>query len=351
MSQGHDPVARAVLVFAQHDRGDRLAVDGDTFRQFRAGQFTEGREQIGEVGQGVRFDAGRHQAGAVDDVGLADAVLGQLRFAAADQATVHAARDTATGAVVGGPDDDGVVANLQLVNRRNEPAQSCVGVADHRLVFGHLVGSVRFGRSAYQRAVRQGHGKVQHHGLVLMPLDEVDQEVNKYVAAKSAFVGSAAFVGVDVRVPIASAARRIARLVTGPHAPLVEPVFAHGIGRDSEVVDLPLAGSRCCIAGFLQLTGKRSVAFPIEMASGAPARHIPVVAPTVSPRVLPREQRRARGRALGHRVGIVELHAPGRQGVQVGRFDLFGSVARDPFFAQVVDHDEQNVRPIAGLAG
>jgi hypothetical protein len=45
----------------------------------------------------------------------------------------------------------------------------------------------------------------------------------------------------------------------------------------------------------------------------------------------------------GHRVGIIELHSPGSERIDIWRFDVIRSVTTNPFLAKVIDHDEEDI--------
>ena len=102
-------------------------------------------------------------------------------------------------------------------------------------------------------------------------------------------------------------------------------------------------------AGLAEYPGKRQVVFRIEVASGAPARNVPVITPAVPERVLTGQQRDPRRRALGHRVCVGKSHAPTGQRVNLGCLQLQAAVTTDPLGPQVINHDEQDIRPLCGV--
>ena len=61
-----------------------------------------------------------------------------------------------------------------------------------------------------------------------------------------------------------------------------------------------------------------------------------MISPTGAVGVLPGEQCCPRGRALGHRIDVMKLHAIIGECIDVGSFDIVGSVATDPVLSR--DH-------------
>ena len=59
--------------------------------------------------------------------------------------------------------------------------------------------------------------------------------------------------------------------------------------------------------------------------------------------VFTRQKRRARWRAGPHRVGIAKLHAAFCERIDMRSLDVVRPVAADPVFAQVIDHDAEDV--------
>ena len=232
---------------------------------------------------------------------------------------------------------------FQFVQRGDQPPDEGVGVAHHPLQLVPAGGGVALVRRRHEWAVREGHREVEHHRLIAVLFHEVDEEVAVDVRPELALVSFAAGTGVDVGVPVTLVARWVAGLVAGPYGPVVEAVFFQRVGLDAKVVDLPLAGDGGGVAGGFHHLRKRGVLGPVEVTD-APARDIPVVHPAGAPRVLAGEQRGASRRALRHRPRVVKLEAALGQSVDVRRLDVVCAVAGDPVLAEVVHHDEQDVR-------
>ena len=176
-----------------------------------------------------------------------------------------------------------------------------------------------------------------------MSLHEIDEKVAVNIRPELAFVRLAAGAGVNVGVPVTLVARRVAGLVPGPYGPVVEAMFFQRVRLDAEVVDLPLAGDGCGVAGGFHHLRKRVVLGPVEVTD-TPARDVPVVHPAGAPGVLAGEQRGTGWRALRHRPRVVKLEAAIGQAVDVRRLNVVRAIAGDPVLAEVVHHDEQDVR-------
>ena len=133
-------------------------------------------------------------------------------------------------------------------------------------------------------------------------------------------------------------------LRTCPHRPVIKAMLFHGLWFDPKIIDLPFSGRRSGIAKFLHQSGKSGVLLflPVKV-SNSPARHIPMVCPSRTPGIFPCKQGRAGGCARRHGVGIVKLHATCCEGVNIGCFNILGSVATDPLLAQIICHDEENI--------
>ena len=175
-----------------------------------------------------------------------------------------------------------------------------------------------------------------------MLLHVVDEKIAVNVRAEFVLVGFAAGAGVDVGIPVAFVARRVAGLVAGPHGPVVEAVFAKRLRLEPKVVDLPLAGDRGGVAGGFHHVGEGGVVCPVKVAN-TPAGDVPMIHPAGAPGVLAGEQCGAGGRALRHRPGVVKLEAALGQAIDVRGVDFVRAVAGDPVLAKVVDHNEQNI--------
>ena len=203
--------------------------------------------------------------------------------------------------------------------------------------------TLRFVGSRHKRAVRECHGEVEHHRLVAMLLHVVDEKVAVNVRAEFVLVGFAPGARVDVGVPVALVARRIAGLVAGPDGPVVEPVFAKRLRLEPKVVDLPLAGDRGGVVGGFHHVGEGGVVCPVKVAN-TPAGDVPMVHPAGAPGVLSGEQGGAGGGALRHRPGVVKLDAALGQAIDVRCVDFVRAIAGNPILAKIIDHDEQNIR-------
>ena len=68
-----------------------------------------------------------------------------------------------------------------------------------------------------------------------------------------------------------------------------------------------------------------------------------MIHPAVLEWVLASEKGKPSRGALWHAIKVMELHSMGCQRIDVWRFDSFGTVASNPLFAQVIDHDEHHV--------
>ena len=203
---------------------------------------------------------------------------------------------------------------------------------------------VRFVRGGGEGGVRQGHGVVEEQGFVPVFPHEGDEVVRVEIRPEGPLACAAALRAVEVGVCVAVRARRIAGFLTGPHQPIVKAVVLHGLRVFAEIIDLPFSGRGGGVAGLAQEAGDGGVARlgPIEIAD-PPARHVPVIDPAIAPRIGAGEEGDARRGALGHGPGVVEFHAAGGEGVDVRGADVFRAVAGDPFLAEVVGEDEEDV--------
>jgi len=281
----------------------------------------------------VSVDDERHAHPALEFRGLSPARL----------PAVHGTEQAAGGAVVGGENDDGPLAEFELVERIHQAAHQVVGVAHHGLVAVHPSLHLPLVRRGHERTVREAHGEIEHHGLLAVLLHEIDQEVAVEVGTEHPLADPALLADVYVGIPVALVAFRVAALATRPPGPFVEAVLVQRVRLQPEIVDLPLARDGGGVAGRPHHLGEGGVFFPVEVAH-PPARHVPVVHPAGPPRVLARQQRHPRRGALRHGPGVVELHPAFRQRVDARGLDVVGAVAPDPVFPQVVDHDEEEVR-------
>ena len=343
MAKRHDPVAWRVVRLTKQQGSERLAIERHALGQLRLAKLGEGRQQVGKIGERIGLASARDEAGGVHDKRLADAALVLGGLAAAWPFAADRAAQSAAGAVVGGENHDRALADFQFIQRGDQSPDEGVGVAHHALQLVPAGGGVALVWRRHERTVRECHREVEHHRFVAVLLHEVDEEVAVDVRPELALVRFAAGTGVNVGVPVTLVARRVAGLVAGPYGPVVEAVFFQRVGFDTKIVDLPLAGDGRGVAGGFHHLRKRGVLGPIEVTD-APARDIPVVHPAGAPRVLAGEQRGAGRRALRHRPRVVKLEAAFGQAVDVRRLNVVCAVAGDPVLAEVVHHDEQDIR-------
>ena len=199
-------------------------------------------------------------------------------------------------------------------------------------------------RGGNHGGVRQSHREVEAHRLLFIGAHELNESAGVDVRPELTLVGFAALRGVDVGVLVSLVTWWVAGLIARPHRPVIKAVLLHRLRLDAEVVDLPLAGREGGITQVFHQAGEGGVLplLPVKVAN-APTWHVPVVHKAIAKRVLAGEQCRARGRALGHGVGVVELHAPRGECIDVRGFNILCAVATDPFLAEVIEHDEEDV--------
>ncbi len=343
VAHAEDELARVFGRFVMDKAGEGSAVDLVIGRYSCAGDFEEGGEEVCEIDEGIGMGFGFDTTGGVDNEGHACAVFTDGGFAAADDAAVEFAVDAFGGPVVGGEDGDGVFGEAEVVNGLEEATDKNIGVFDHGDLAWVFAGCFRFSGCVDKGTVGEDHGEVEEKGFFLIALHEVDEEAGVDIGTEHTGMGSGFAVGVDVWIPVALCAGGDACFVSGPHTPFVEAVLFHEIGLDAKVVDLPFARGGSGVAGLLEEPGKGKVVFGIEMAPGSPARNVPVVDPAVVEGIATGEERDARGCALGHGVDVVAGEAGGGEFVDGGGLDSFGAIRTDPFLAEVIDHDEDDV--------
>ena len=255
---------------------------------------------------------------------------------ALDGLVAELAAQAAEGAVVADEQHQRVVAQLQLVELVDEPADQLVHVADHVgevavilvlvLALDRRVPPVAV-RRRLVREVRQDHRVVEQERLVFVPLHEVDREVADQVRPVLAvLVVDRLRLVLEAGVGVA---RREPRVL--PQHVLVEAELLRQLRDPAE---LPLAADPGLVAGVSEQVAERHLA-SLELAEADVVAHVVLAGHHLHPR--------RRAERLHVRVG--EARAARRERVQVGRLVAAAAVAGQALVAEVVGEDHDDVRP------
>lgn len=277
-------------------------------------------------------------------------------FSAADILTVPAGGEGNVGAVVGSEEDDGVVELADVIDLLDDLADEFVEVLHHGdevgflggFVLGLLVRGVRAGSVAdgvgggHEGIVDEDGGVVDEEGVVFVAADEVAKEVGHEVGPvfeMVVFLGEELAVLFEGRGPESLAASFPALLGGNlPEAIFIEAGFdgAGGVlvagSAVVEAAELPFAGDGGFIACGLEEVGEGFL-LGMEVAEVG----------VVSEVVFSGHEFDAGGGADGGGVAVVEADALGSEGIEVGRFIVFGTVAGEAFPRDVIGHDEDDV--------
>ena len=349
--------ARAVVVVEDLARGrrrwiaqQRLHVHAVDPPRGRAGA-AQGRhrgEHVHGGDQPVALRAGGCEAGQARDERNASAALEDAHLALAQLAGAAGVVPVALPrTVVAREDDEGVVGESVLLERRHDPARGRVDLADHVAV-GPLLAHARHAQGRAERDVGHRVGEVEEERLLAAPLDEV--EGAEGVALRQLRLLRQRRDGLAEAVPVEHlqlgvAASRYPEVVEGPHVvgvgqpvDLVEALL--GGQERRAVAEVPLADHAGRVALLLQELGQGLLLRVEPVASGGAQR-----AEDADPlRVAPRQERGSRRAAdrLGH-VEVREAHALGGEPVQVRRLEALRAVAPDVGVALVIGEDEHDV--------
>ena len=285
------------------------------------------------------------------------AIVDRPALAAGDcGAILHRAGDLAGSAVVRGQQNQRVLADSQLFEPRNRPADQLVRVGDHVPEVGRVPGfaargPVRAVRRRHERVVDQGHRVVGEERPVgvnsdLRP-DPVQQEVHEQVGTVLALVNPAFAAGApQQRIGVA-----LSLLVVVPHEIVVEAgllrrlplTLAAVLPRRPDLFEarhLPLAGHEGRVAGVLEQVGDGH----FVRRQDSPLRVVAAVVP-------PGHQFESRGRTERHRVGVCKADPVRGESINVRRLVGRSAVGTDRFETQVIDQDEEDVRSLLRLGG
>ena len=81
---------------------------------------------------------------------------------------------------------------------------------------------------------------------------------------------------------------------------------------------------------------------PVKI-SDSPTRNIPVIYISVTEWIFPGQQSGTRWGALRHRITVIKLHSTCCQGIYVWSLNILRPVAADPLFAQIIEHNEEDI--------
>lgn len=140
--------------------GDGAAVDGAGGGG--SGEFGEGGEDVLKAPGGGTGGAGGDATGPAGDHGNADAAFVEVTLVATEGAgglkEIGVVAVVAIGAIVGGEDDEGVVAEVEFIEGAKEFADGSVEAGDHAGEggFGRGMGGVVHARGAGERGFGEG---------------------------------------------------------------------------------------------------------------------------------------------------------------------------------------------------
>ena len=92
-----------------------MPIDDEIRGHCSATELDKGRQEIGEVRQGIALKPAGNETWAVHDEGLANAGFHFLGFSPLDFFAIAGSGDAPRGAVIGGEDDDGPLPEAQLI--------------------------------------------------------------------------------------------------------------------------------------------------------------------------------------------------------------------------------------------
>ena len=284
--------------------------------------------------------------------------IGRSAFASLDVLAVPARRDRRASAVVSREKNDRVFSDAQGVHLVGNLAHDFVHVIHHgyemllilRLVpfvGRRLVGIANRIRRGDEGVVHQHHGIVDEERIVDVPLHEVANVVAHLVRAVLAcilFLGDELAIGFNRRIPKALSPD-FARLAGGQlpekillearlDGPRIVVVPRHEI---IQAVKLPLARNHGLVAGLLH-----------HVTEGLVIRIQVAEMRVISEVVLPRHQLNPRGRADRSGKAVLEASALSGKRVDARRLVVLRSVAAKGLPANIVSHDENDVRFFQG---
>ena len=289
----------------------------------------------------------RHPCPALVEAALAVPQRGIVRNIAAAAFREPFARVATDPAIVAREDQHRVLRQFQLLQLRHDAPDTLVDTRDHRRVGRIIVPAdprlaLKFSDQLRLRLVRRVDAEVrqiEEKRPILFPRDVVHRAIREKVRQILAF--------------------RILRLGTSreievhPHAHdrLVEPALARRMR--ALLPDVPLAKHPRRIPRRLQrLRQDHAVERQLRDIVHRSQRPLAPVEPLhpahrVDARarpILPAHQRRARRRAVLAMVVVRKLHPLRRQPVDVRRLVILAPVGREVRVAEVVGHDENNIR-------
>ena len=199
-----------------------------------ASDFADGGEDVhGQRGAGGA-DAGLDVAGPASGTGHADAAFIHVGFATAPRTVVRAGGEEA--AVVGAEDDEGVVAQFQLIKPGHDAADAVIHVLDECDDLRAFLGDAGLALFHFLKPVRRGLdgivgrvvGEVEEEGLLL------GSALGEVVAGPSCEEVGGVFFGLD-------------HFLIAPHevlaVPQVGPVVVHHVAEEAvEEVETALGG-------------------------------------------------------------------------------------------------------------
>ena len=330
----------ALVGFSQEQIGLVDAIDDPVGGDLEAGEPGKGRHKINGSPDRITDFSRRHLPGPAHNAGRAVPafVAGALAVA---QRTGFAPENRSLGmpllvlvvlgliprAVVGGVDDQGVVAQLELVELVEQAPGFEVELLDHVTVevAGGLAPEFRRG---IDNGMHHGMGEVEHEGLVLVAL--VFQVVHRFVgvhADEAAHVagGTGRFVVLVKAAPASVVRTQRAEIVVKPLC------VGHALDDRFPVGDIPLADARGLVTGRADQFG--------------PGGFLPGHAPALAElRVTPGEQGGTRRAAHGLGVEGSVACAFLRQLIQARGLVLDIPVAGKVGITLIVGEDDHDIR-------
>ena len=351
--------------------GDDLpAVESIPLRVFlwaEAGEPGEGRKPVADIKRGGDL-AGLQRAGLVGEGAHADAALEERVLLAAERVVLAVERRVGDGAgvgvleafnapVVGGEDDEGLLALAGTLERIDERADLGVELRDHRghaeagfmlhrvvVEFHAVVGLLMFGGRVDGR-VHGVEGDVHEPGLVAALGDPLQGFGGDELGGVAFFAEdfSVAVPGVLVGIILAVLVRPRIRRAGERAIAGVETVGVRDPFRSR--AEVPLAAQVSAIAGGLERRGEGEGA-ERQRAQVARAERLRAEATGATPA----HERGTGGRTDGLHVMAIEFASLAHELVHV-RGLAEAAVPADVGPAEVVGHDEQDVRALRGGEG
>ena len=344
-----NPVRPRFLLPPLDERADVHAVEFDALRRRYVAVVNQGRHNIHIGGDHVHIPPlGQAALRPVDEERHAMATIILATFFSTHAVVVNV-RATG-GAVVGGENENGVVGQAFLLEKRAHRTDVVINVGNHAKKVGNVHTLLHVRRAGFHRrmhrAVRGVGAEVNEERLIIV-LDLLDEPlgvVEKHIGAKALHRHGFAVVKIGaVEVGVVPVVGRLPHAATAMAQHFLKTAILRAVR--IIVTQMPLAEHGCVIAAIGENPADGHLVVAQHRAAHDGVPHACAIGPVAG------NQRRARRRTGRRHVVVGEPHAVRMQLVEVRRLEHRIAMTRQIAIALVIGDHQNHIRPLGGASG